>query len=713
MPDRPRRLPLIGRTSGGRDRSGSDVVFKRRLTALCVVVALIAAGLVYRMIDLQGEARAELIRSGRRQRTATYTIEAQRGSILDRNGVELAVSIPRRTIAVDMTRLTAAGVVDWADFDAFAASIAPFVDRPVESISERLRNARSDALYVVLARNVAISRADEMMTRLREDRGDNGPASALIVERSSERINPAGDSGLRTIGRLGPDGPSEMAGIESAYDDQLRGIDGRSEVELKRGSTRGVSGWAATLTREGLIDLSRKGGALPDTVRVIKEAVPGSSIQLTIDRAIQHDVERILMDGALKAGARRGIAIVGKPMTGELLSVASVEIDSETGEMDISDGPLAYSNAYQAGSVFKLVTVAAGIESGVVSADSVLYVPDHIQVRDKTFSDHDPHATEAMSVTDVVAQSSNVGTIMIAQKVGKQRLHRTLLDFGFGRSSGVGHPAEAAGIVPPVDQWTDPDLAAASIGTHETATALQLWAAYNVVANEGMYVAPRLVGAVLHPDGTRDVPAVEPPRRVVSAETAASLSQVLQSVITDGTGKQWTLPGYSVAAKTGTSRMSSPTRVDRSDGYRWVDGRYHYLAAFTGFLPAGRPQVSITVILDDVDSGLYGSTAAGPIFSQLARLSIRELGIAPDETADGSTESELLPGTVLTSDGRVRTAPAVAPAGSRSSTTADPESDEVDGRGETSGGSPATDGDRTGRSSTQAGTMGGAGGGSR
>src|SRR5690606_4902624 len=128
----------------------------------------------------------------------------------------------------------------------------------------------------------------------------------------------------RTIGRLGPDGPSEMAGIESAYDDQLRGIDGKSEVELKRGSTRGVSGWAATLTREGLIDLSRKGGALPDTVRVIKEAVPGSSIQLTIDRAIQHDVERILMDGALKAGARRGIAIVGKPTTGELLSVASV-----------------------------------------------------------------------------------------------------------------------------------------------------------------------------------------------------------------------------------------------------------------------------------------------------------------------------------------------------------------------------------------------------
>lgn len=686
VPDQRRHKERATR-GDARTGAGFERLFVRRIASLCVIVALVAAGLVYRMVDLQGDERAELIRSGQRQRTATYTIEAQRGSILDRNGVELAVSIPRRTIAVDMTRLTAAGVVDWADFDAFASLLAPYVDRPADAIAERLKSASADALYVVLARNVAISKADELMEALRKERGDSGPVTALIVERSSERINPAGDSGLRTIGRLGSDGPSEMAGIERAYDDQLRGTDGKSEVELKRGSTRGMSGWAATLTREGLIDLSRKGGALPDTVRVVKEAIPGSSVQLTIDRAIQHDVERILIDGAVKAGARRGIAVVGKPTTGELLSVASVEIDPDTGKMEISDGPLAYSNAYQAGSVFKLVTVAAGIESGEVSADTVFEVPDHIQVSDKTFSDHDPHVPEAMTVTDIVAQSSNVGTIMISQKVGKERLHKTLIDFGFGRRSGVGHPAEAAGIVPPLDQWTNPDLAAASIGTHETATALQLWAAYNVVANQGMYVAPRLVGAILHPDGTRDVPEVEAPRRVVSATTASALSSVLQSVITEGTGKQWTLPGYSVAAKTGTSRMPSPTRVDRSDGYMWVDGRYHYLAAFAGYLPAGRPQVSITVILDDVDSGLYGSTAAGPIFSQLARLSIRELGIAPDEDADGSTKSELLPGTVLTESGRIRTAPATAATesttgsdGSQSSDDSD-DSDDVDGSG--------------------------------
>lgn len=659
MHDR-RRSGGSGRGPGRRPEDGNT--FSRRLVAVYVIVALVVGVLVYRMFDLQGEARAELIRSGRRQRTATYTIEAQRGSILDRNGVELAVSIPRRNLAVDMTRLTNAGVVDWVDFDAMAERIARFVDTPAEGIAQRLKNASSDDLYVPLVRNVPISKADELMEFLRSDPRTSDQAAAMIVERSSERINPAGESGLRTIGRLGPDGPSEMAGIERAYDEQLRGTDGRSEVELKRGSRGSISGWAAILSREGLIDLSRKGGALPDSVHVIEEAIPGSSVQLTIDRAIQNDVERILIDGAVRAGAHRGIAVVGKPTTGELLAIASVEMDPENGEVGISDGPLAFSNAYQAGSVFKLVTVAAGIESGVVDADTVIEVPDRIQVSDKSFSDHEPHGTELMSVTDVIAQSSNVGTIKIAQKLGKQRLHAALLDFGFGRRTGVGHPAEAAGIVPPVDQWTDPDLAASSIGTHETATALQLWAAYNVVANDGMYVPPKLVGAILHPDGTRDVPVVDKPRRVISPETARAVSGVLQSVITDGTGKQWTLPGYSVAAKTGTSRMPSPTRVNRSDGYMWADGRYHYLAAFTGFLPAGRPQVSITVILDDVHSGLYGSTAAGPIFSQLARLSIRELGIAPDGTAEDSERPELLPGTVLTTSGRIRTAPASAAA---------------------------------------------------
>ncbi len=637
-------------------------MFRRRFRTVCALVVIAIIGLVGQMVRLQGAAGEKLVEKGRVQRTDTYKVEAQRGSILDRNGVELAVSIPRRTVAVHMERLAQAGVIDWVDYDAFAKRIAPYVDLPADEVAQKLKNSGSTDPYVVIKRNVPISKVGKLVEDIqRTDRAnETNLLNGLLVERSSERINPAGDSGLRIIGRLGMDGPAKMAGIERAFDAQLRGIDGENRVELKNGSDRSLSGWAAIVNGEGKIDLSRKGGALPDSEQVLKEAVAGSSVQLTIDRAMQHDVERILMDGAAKAGARRGVAVVGKPGTGELLAVASVEVDSETGQMGLSDAPLAFANSYQAGSVFKLVTVAAGIESGEVAPETVLSVPDRLKVSDRTYRDHDPHATEPMSVTDIVAKSSNVGTILIAQQLGKKRLYDALRNFGFGEKTDIAHPAEAAGLVPDYTKWTDPDLASSSIGTHESATALQLWAAYNVVANDGMYVPPRLVDSVLHPDGTRQSVKGKDPRRVLSAESAKSMSGILQSVITDGTAKQWTLPGYSIAAKTGTSRMPSPKRVDRSDGYMWEDGRYHYLAAFTGFLSAERPQVSITVILDDVNSGLYGSTAAGPIFSQIARLSIRDLGIAPDGSDEHRGDEELLPGTVRVSGGRIRASAATS-----------------------------------------------------
>jgi cell division protein FtsI (penicillin-binding protein 3) len=317
--------------------------------------------------------------------------------------------------------------------------------------------------------------------------------------------------------------------------------------------------------------------------------------------------------------------------------------------MALSDGPVAISNAYQAGSVFKLVTVAAAVEAGQVAPDTQLEVPWRIVVDDRTFSDHEEHATEMMSVTRILADSSNVGTIKIAQGLGKQGLYDALVGFGFGATTGIGHPAESAGLLPSVDRWTNPDLAASAIGTHQSATALQLWAAYNVIANGGRYVQPRLVDSVVSADGTRTRVEADPSRQVISPTAALAVSGMLQEVVREGTGKDLELPGYAVAAKTGTSRMVSPEVVDRKDAYRWADGQYHYVAAFTGFLPADRPQVSITVLIEDSDAGLTGATAAGPVFGALAKLAIRELGIAPSGSSggDGST-------------GRVRAAPAGA-----------------------------------------------------
>lgn len=600
--------------------------------AISIVLCLLAALPLWKLVGVQLRDGSDLAARGETQRVRTVKMPAQRGSIIDRNGVELAISLPRKRVVTNMRVLAAEGIEDQVDLEQFADRLAPLIDVDPAKLEKILVDAKSDDPWVRLAETVDIDRANAAVEAL-EKIGIHG---ALTLEDSTERVHPAGDSALRVIGTLGPDGPGDLAGVEKEYDDQLQGKDGKKVLEL-----------------------GTEGETITGAEHLVEDPVPGAAVQLTLDRTLQHEVERILADGSLTAGAQRGIAIVGRPSSGEMLAVASVERDPATGQMRLSSGPIAFSNAYQAGSVFKLVTIAAAVESGQINADTTFEVPQRIEVDDKTFTDNETHPTQAMTVTDILAESSNVGTIKIAQGVGKQGLYDALAGFGFGRSTGTGHPAESSGILPRASDWTNPDLAASAIGTHQAATAVQLWAAYNVIANGGTYVQPRLVDSVIAADGTRTTPPAAPPRRVISTATAAQVSGMLQAVVTEGTGSKWQLPGYSVAAKTGTSRMAAENQMDAEDGYTWADGRYHYLAAFTGFLPAERPQVSITVILDDITSGLTGSTAAGPIFSDLARLSIRELGIAPTSSVTASTDgAALTPGTTQDSDGRVRAAPA-------------------------------------------------------
>ncbi len=604
---------------------------RRRLLGIGICVALVSTVLTWKMFGVQFRDGSDLAARGRTQRSKTFVTPGERGAIVDRNGVEMAISVPRRRVVVNMVVLASEGVEEMADLQQFASLLAPLIHVDEQGLEEKLLRAGSDDPWVNLAETVEIKLAERAVREV-EKAGIEG---ALTLEESSERIHPAGESALRVIGTVGPDGPGENAGVERAFDADLKGIDGKRMVEVSTG-----------------------GGTILGGVRVLEHAKPGSTVQLTLDRTMQHEVERILREGSENASAARGIAIVGRPATGEILAVASVERNTETGEVELSKGPLAFSNAYQAGSVFKLVTVAAAVEAGQIDANTQMTVPDSIQIDDQQFEDNESHETEVMSATQILAESSNVGTIMIANGLGKQGMFDALKNFGFGSRTGTAHPAEASGILPSVDKWTRPDLAASAIGTHQAATALQLWGAYNVIANRGMYVQPRIVESIIDADGTRRSPDLLAPRRVVSEKTASTVTGMLEAVVSEGTGKEWSLPGYSVAAKTGTSRMAAPEVTEKSDGYRWSDGRYHHLAAFTGFLPAERPQVSITVLLEDVKSGLYGSSAAGPVFSNLARLSIRELGIAPTTQVGSSDDLALLPGTTRSEDGRIRTSAA-------------------------------------------------------
>lgn len=584
------------------------------------MLALLAVLPMVKLIGVQLRDSDDLVAQGEDQRVRNVVMPAQRGSILDRNGVELAISIPRQRVVTNMERLRQEGIEDRADLERLADDLAPTLGVDPAELAATLTDAEPDDPWVRLAETVPERDARAAIDQL----ADQGLEHVLTLEDSTERLHPAGDSALRLIGNLGPDGPGDLAGIEKSYDRQLTGRDGRKVVEL-----------------------GTEGETIAGAEHMVREPSSGSDVQLTLDRTLQHEVEQIVADGTAAAGGVRGIAIIGRPGTGEILAAGSVQRNTTTGEMELSDAPISLSNAYQAGSVFKLVTVAAAVEAGQVTPDTTIEVPWHLEVDDRTFSDHEQHPTEAMTVTQIVAESSNVGTIKIAQGLGKQGLYDALVGFGFGSSTGIGHPAESTGLLPPLDRWTNPDLAASAIGTHQSATALQLWAAYNVIANDGRYVQPRLVDSVIAPDGTRTRVDAAEPRQVISPEAARAVSGMLQEVVREGTGKALALPGYAVAAKTGTSRMVSPEKVNSKDAYMWADGRYHYVAAFTGFLPADRPQVSITVLIEDATAGLTGATAAGPVFADLAKLSIRELAIAPSGSAEAAG-----------SGGAVRAAPA-------------------------------------------------------
>lgn len=599
MSGRPRRSRVVGTGRTRRDVPGESPVRVRFVVGVLAVLAILPLWKLFGVIVGDGEVLAA---SGRVQGSTEVAIPALRGSIYDRNGSELAISLPRVRVAANVARLAELSESDHAAEGRFVEILADATGVDQLELMDSLSGAGAEDPWVELVPEVTPAQAERARAELLEA----GLLDALVLEDTSERVHPNGDSGLRVVGTLGPDGPGPGAGVEAALDHELTGIDGLRSMQR-----------------------SPSGEVIAGSDKVTEAPSDGASVWLTLDRNLQYEVEQVLLRGAADAGAAGGVVVVGRPDTGELLAVAGVERDASSGELRLADSPKPFADSYQAGSVFKLVPVSAAIEDGLVSLDTEIEVPPRIDVYDRTFSDYEDHPTEAMSVLDIVAHSSNVGTIKIAQQLGAQRLHSALREFGFGELTGVAAPAESAGLLPDVELWNGPDVAASAIGTLQSATAVQLWAAYNVIANDGTYVAPRLVKRVVRADGTEV--EVEPAhsREVLSPAAAEQVEEALRAVVTEGTASAWSLPGFPAAAKTGTSRMPDPEGSDGTDGYLWSDGRYHYLNVLTGYLPADAPQLSVTVLLEDTAEGLTGSTGAGPVFSELARLGIRELGIAP------------------------------------------------------------------------------------
>ena len=562
---------------------------------IILVGLLLCFGVVSaRLVQIQGLGGDEYTSFGTSQRMQTIVLPGARGSIFDRNGNDLAVSLPQRTIWANPTLIdrpveVAAALAGPLGFDPAATAV----------LAGRLDGRSSGTQFAYVARRVDESVADAVAEL-------KLPGIGFLEE--SKRFTPAGVLAHSVLGSVDVDNLGQ-SGLEMQYDKALSGTEGELVIET---------------------DIRRR--ALPGGEYELKAAQRGNDLVLTIDRSMQYETERALRAQIEAKGAQGGMVVVSRPATGEILALANFQRDAESGELVATGNNMAVTTVYEPGSVNKVITVAAALEEGLLTPETLIKVPDSLQVSDHRFSDHDNHPTEDYSVDRILTESSNVGTIKIAQMLGPDRVDSYLRRFGFGKATDLGFPHEAAGILLDRADYSGTSIGAIPIGQGIAVTAMQMLEAYNVLANGGLYVPPRLILATVDSAGQRHSTPSGKPRRVVSATTASQMRAMLVNVVAEGTGKRGGITGYDVAGKTGTARKPLP-----QGGYQDGAGNYHYVANFVGFLPAEDPELSIIVVIDEPSADIFGGTVAAPVFADLAQYGMRLLRIPPPRVTTGGT----------------------------------------------------------------------------
>jgi cell division protein FtsI (penicillin-binding protein 3) len=546
-----------------------------RLVALLFVMTLALASVGTRLVVLQVGDHHAFAAQGLDQRVHPIDLPAERGAIVDRTGVPLALTLEARDVYADPRYVT--------DPIGEAATIARILDLRPRKVERLLRTP--DVTFVYLGRQIDARDADRL-----EARGLPGIGFLDVPK----RYYPAGPLAPQVLGFVGVDATG-LAGLEFEYEDVLAGTPGRRTVEL-----------------------SADGLPIASGIEVVEPATPGRTLVTTLDREVQYLAQEALERAVKRNGAKGGTIVVMDARTGDVYAMASYPwFDPNAFEVAERDAfrNRAVTDMFEPGSVNKVVTAAAALETGAVGLREIFQVPWWMKVGGYTVNDSHAHPVQEMTLADIVAQSSNIGSAMVAERVGSADLAAVLARFGYGTPTGIGFPGEAGGVVPDLLDWTDITRATASYGQGISMTPLQMAAVYATVANGGMWVQPRLVRGTSGPEGELEEPPRDDPRRVVSAGTATMLTRMLASVVSTGTGGAAEIPGYQVAGKTGTAR-------------KLVHGRYvrRYMASFVGFLPASDPRVVIVVSIDEPRT-IYGGVAAAPVFSEIARHVIQRLAI--------------------------------------------------------------------------------------
>ena len=556
-----------------RRKTTAAKIVDRRLRLLLLLILIGFGALFARATWVQGVRAASLAQLAQLQQHELVTLPASRGTIYDRMGVQLAIGEQATTVTADPMQIAA--------------------PRRVARIAARVLGLDANVLY----RQLSDRRRGFVYV---ERKADPAKASRLAKQNlvgfyfypEERRAYPQDSVAAQLLGYAGVDNHG-LAGVELELDKQLSGHDGRETI------VKDPSGQAI------------------DIVHQVPER-PGHDVYLTIDHTIQANAEQVLRATVARYHAKAATAIVLDPTTGGVLAMA--DVPSYDANRYPQASPEAQKNRavtdmYEPGSTFKVVTVAGALSEHLVTPQTPFTLPYSLQVADRTIHDAEPRGTETMTVAQILAHSSNVGAITLAEELGRHRLMQWIERFGFGHSTGIDFPGEADGLVLPERDWSGSTIGNVPIGQGISVTPIQMASVYAALANHGVWIEPHLVD---HVQGER--PLALRRRRIVSGPIASSLMSMLKGVVLEGTGQSAAIPGYQVAGKTGTAQVPGP--------HGYVPGEY--IASFVGIVPASRPRLVVLVKVDEPRSAIFGAQVAAPAFQQIASAALQYLEIPPD-----------------------------------------------------------------------------------
>ncbi len=585
-----------------------------RLTWFTVLLVVWAAALLAQIVNLQVLHHEEYAKAARQQQERMVEIRSPRGDIFDRNGQTMAMSVTVDTVYVNPMRAPDGAVV--------ADVIAPVLEIDRNQLTARIRQAKED--------NQGFLRIKRRISRVESERLRSLNLDWIEFEQESQRHYPRNSTGAHVLGSVDHEEKGE-GGIERSLDAELRGQPGRARM---------------------LTDVKRRGFEM----RVAQEPKPGTSLVLSIDERIQHAAERYLKEAVDACRAQNpecetGSVVVMNPQTGEMLAVASYPpFDPNTrpknGREQKARENVAVSYPFEPGSVFKVFSLATGLEAGRLRPESMM--PCGRIVLAGRVVHEAKHFFGPLSLTHILEQSSNAGAAQVGLRVGKEKMNEYIRRLGFGQKTGLPLPSESPGLLRRVEKWDPDSVGFISFGHEIAATTVQLASAASVIANGGIRVKPRLLLKKRYADGREEAVPAERPVRVLEPETANRMRRMMEGVVLEGTGKGAKLAGYTSGGKTGSAQI-----------FNYEERRYthNYNASFLGFAPVINPAIVVGVTING--SRVYGGTIAAPVFKKVTEEALRVLDV-PKDLPETAPKEEPEPETLIAEDGPVAHAAAQA-----------------------------------------------------